>query len=172
MLCRLFDDHKYMDIYLSICQEYSNLGKLKMSSYFSASTCEHLWCSLSHLVYHVVWALPSCFQWTRLCAIGWTIPSGSTRIEITIALPRSMEFESILLHFLHNTDTNMLCRLFDGPKYMDIYLPIHQEYCYREKSVCIFPHKLVTFTFTPCKLRKMFAHPSKDAANWSVWKVF
>ncbi len=44
------------------------------------------------------------------------------------ALPHSMGFESILFHFEHNTDANMLCRLFDDHKYMDIYLPIHQEY--------------------------------------------
>ncbi len=37
MLCRLFDNRKYMDIYL---------GKQKISLYFSASTCEHLWPSL------------------------------------------------------------------------------------------------------------------------------
>ncbi len=29
------------------------------------------------------------------------------------------------LIFLLNTDANMLCRLFDDRKYMDIYLPIH-----------------------------------------------
>ncbi len=51
------------------------------------------------------------------------------------ALPRSMEFESMLLHFfLHNTVANMLCRLFDDRKYMDIYLPIPQEYCYIGKQ--------------------------------------
>ncbi len=42
MLCRLFDDHKYMDIYLPIHQEYCYLGKQKISLYFSASTCKHL----------------------------------------------------------------------------------------------------------------------------------
>ncbi len=45
-------------------------------------------------------------------------------------LPRSMEFDAILIHLLHNTDTSMLCRLFDDRKYMYIYLPIHQEYGY------------------------------------------
>ncbi len=50
MLCRLFDDCKYMDIYLSIHQEYCYLGKQKISLYFSASTCEHLWPSPSNLV--------------------------------------------------------------------------------------------------------------------------
>ncbi len=48
------------------------------------------------------------------------------------ALPRSMEFDFI---FLHNTDANMLCRLFDDHKYMDIYLPILQEYRYKEYLV-------------------------------------
>ncbi len=50
MLCRLFDDHKHMDIYLHIHQEYCYLGKQKICLYFSASTCEHLWPSPSHLV--------------------------------------------------------------------------------------------------------------------------
>ncbi len=50
MLCRLFDDRKYMDIYLLIHQEYRYLGKEKNSLYFLASTCEQLWPSTSHLV--------------------------------------------------------------------------------------------------------------------------
>ncbi len=50
MLCRLFDDRKYMDIYLPIHQEYPYLGKPKNSLYFLASTCEHLWPSTSHFV--------------------------------------------------------------------------------------------------------------------------
>ncbi len=50
MLCTLFDDHKHMDIYLHIHQEYCYLGKQKIGLYFSASTCEHLWPSPSHLV--------------------------------------------------------------------------------------------------------------------------
>ncbi len=50
MLCRLFDDRKYMHIYLPILQEYCYLGKQKNSLYFSASTCEHLWPSPSNLV--------------------------------------------------------------------------------------------------------------------------
>ncbi len=50
MLCRLFDNRKYMDIYLSIHQEYCYLGKQKISLYFSTSTCEHLWPSPSNLV--------------------------------------------------------------------------------------------------------------------------
>ncbi len=36
--------------------------------------------------------------------------------------------------FEHNTDANMLCRLFDDRKNMDIYLLIHQEYCYLGKQ--------------------------------------
>ncbi len=50
MLLGLFDNCNYMDIYLPIHQEYSYLGKQKISSYFSTSTCEHLWPSPSHLV--------------------------------------------------------------------------------------------------------------------------
>ncbi len=42
MLCRRFDDHKHMDIYLHIHQEYCYLGKQKICLYFSTSKCEHL----------------------------------------------------------------------------------------------------------------------------------
>ncbi len=50
MLCRLFDDRKYMDIYLPIHLEYRYLGKQQICLYFSASMCEHLWPSPTHLV--------------------------------------------------------------------------------------------------------------------------
>ncbi len=50
MICRLFDDPKYMVIYLPIHQEYRYLGKQKNSLYFLSSTCEHLWPSTWHLV--------------------------------------------------------------------------------------------------------------------------
>ncbi len=50
MLYGLFDDCKYMDIYLPIPQEYCYLGKQKNSLYFLASACEHLWPSHSHVV--------------------------------------------------------------------------------------------------------------------------
>ncbi len=52
-----------------------------------------------------------------------------------------MEFESILFHFLHNTDINMLYRQFSDRKYMYIYLPTRQEYGY-----LINLWTLVTFT--------------------------
>ncbi len=48
-------------------------------------------------------------------------------------------------NFRLNTDANMLCRLFNDHKQMDIYLHIHQEYSILEnkKSVCIFQHQRV-----------------------------
>ncbi len=95
-------------------------------------------------VYHVVWSLPFCFRRTRLCVIDWTIPRGSTQIE---CCPEAW---------------NLLCRLFDDRKYMDIYLPIPQEFCYLGKQKkFVFSRfslgTLVTFTFAPSKLRKMWA---------------
>ncbi len=59
----------------------------------------------------------------------------------TQPLPCSMEFETILLNFLHNTAVNMLYRLFSGRKYMYIYLPIHQIYGYlgKQKISLYFP---------------------------------
>ncbi len=51
MFCRLFDGHKYMDIYLPIyIRNTAILYNKKNSLYFSASTCEHLWPSPSNLV--------------------------------------------------------------------------------------------------------------------------
>ncbi len=50
MLRGLFDDYKYMDIYLPIHHEYCYLGKQKNSLYFSTSNCEHLWPSPSNLL--------------------------------------------------------------------------------------------------------------------------
>ncbi len=52
-----------------------------------------------------------------------------------------MEFESIVFHILHNTDVNMLCRLFSDRKYMYICLPICQEYGYlaKQKISLYFP---------------------------------
>ncbi len=96
-----------------------------------------LWPSPSHLIYHMEWALPSCFRSTRLCLIGWTIPRGSTRIQ---RCPEAWNLRQYCFIFLHNTDTNMLCRLFDDCKYMDIYIPIPQEYCYlgKQTKICIF----------------------------------
>ncbi len=82
-------------------------------------------------VYHMVWSLPSCFQWTRLCVIGRTIPCGSTRI---VRSPEAWNLTQCCFIFLHNTDANMLCRLFDDCKYMEIYIPIPKEYCYLGKQ--------------------------------------
>ncbi len=80
--------------------------------------------------------------------------------------------------FLHNTDANMLCRLFDDCKYMDKYLPIPQEYCYLGKQkISLY------FSTSNCEhlwpshshlvnCAKCSHHPSKDVANQSVWTVF
>ncbi len=39
--------------------------------------------------------------------------------------PLSIVWEDIVSFFLNITDANMLCRLFDDRKYMNIYLPIY-----------------------------------------------
>ncbi len=115
---------------------------------------------------------------TRLYVIGWTIPHGSTRIDITSALPDTWNCSQYCFMFLHNTDANMLCRLFDDCKYMDIYLPIHQNYCYLGKqkislylsaSTCehLWPSHSHLVNCVKC-----LHHSREDAADWSVWKVF
>ncbi len=53
--------------------------------------------------------------------------------------PGAWNFRQYCLIFLLNTDANMLCRLIDDHKYMDIYLHIHQEYCYLGKQkICLY----------------------------------
>ncbi len=82
------------------------------------------------------------------------------------ALPQSMEFESILLYsFLYNTVTNMLCRLFDDCKYMDIYLPIPQEYCY-------FGKQKNCFLVSTCQ--QLWPSPSHlvNLSNWLIGDIF
>ncbi len=44
--------------------------------------------------------------------------------------------------FTQYIDANMLCRLYDDHKYMDIYLLIHQEYCYLKHQFVFFPINL------------------------------
>ncbi len=104
-------------------------------------------------------------------AIGRTIPRGSTRIQLC---PEAWNLSQYCFYFEHNTDANMLCRLFDNCKYMDIYLPIHQEYCYLGKQkISLY------FSSSPCEhlwpsplhlvnCAKCSHNPSKDAADWSV----
>ncbi len=90
---------------------------------------------------HTMWYLVSVS--TRLCAIGWTIPRGSTRIQ---HCPVAWNLSQYCFIFEHNTDTNMLCRLFDNRKYMDIYISLYirnTAILENKKSVCIFPHQVV-----------------------------
>ncbi len=59
------------------------------------------------------------------------------------------------LIFLLNTDANMLCRMFDDHKHMDIYLHISGIVLYwKTKNLFVFfsinVWTLVTFTFPPC----------------------
>ncbi len=44
------------------------------------------------------------------------------------AAPKHVIWVHVASFFLHDTVANMLCRLFDDRKYMDIYLAIPQEY--------------------------------------------
>ncbi len=70
----------------------------------------------------------------------------TTWFHLNPALPWSMEFESILFHFLTQYDANILCRLFDDHKYMDIYISLYitnTAILENKKSVCIFPQQPV-----------------------------
>ncbi len=118
---------------------------------------------------HTTWYLVSVS--IRLCAIGWTIPRGSTRIQ---RCPVAWNLGQYCFIFQHNTDANMLCRLFDNRKYMDIYLPIHQEYCYlgKQKVSLYFSTSTCEHLWpSPSNLvncAKCSHNPSKDATDWSV----
>ncbi len=115
-------------------------------------------------VFHVVWSLPSCFRLTRLCVIGWTIQRGSTRIQ---RFPVAWDLSQYCFIFEHNTDANMLCRLFDDYKYMDIYLPIHQEYRYLGKQkICLY------YSASTCE--HLWRSPSHlvNFLNWLIGDIF
>ncbi len=67
---------------------------------------------------------------------------------------RAWNFRQFCLIVLLNTDANMLCRLFDDRKHMDIYLHIHQEYCYLGKpKICLY------FSASTCE--HLWPSPSK-----------
>ncbi len=91
----------------------------------------------------------------------------TTWIHSNRVLPCSMEFESMLLHFLHNTVANMLCRMFDDCKYMDIYLPIPQEYCYIGKQ-----KNSLYFLISTCE--HSWPSPSHllNFSNWLIDDIF
>ncbi len=125
---------------------------------------------------HTTWSNRSCrriprgmaaaiwFPWTRLRVIGWTIPRGSTRIE---RYPVAWNLSPCCFIFLHNTVANMLCRLFDDRKYMDIYLPIPQEYCYLGKQ-----KNSLHFLVSTCE--HLWPSPSHlvNFSNWLIGDIF
>ncbi len=104
----------------------SSVGAAIFIHHFEHSHCDWL--------NHTTWYLVSIS--TRLCAIGWTIPRGSTWIQ---SCTEAWNLSQYCFIFEHNTGTNMLWRLFDNCKYIDIYLTIHQEYCYLGKqNICLY----------------------------------
>ncbi len=116
--------------------------------------------------YHVVWSLPSCFRWTRLCMIRWTILCCSSRIE---GCPEAWNLSPCCFICLHNTVINMLCRLFDDHKDMDIYIYIslylrNTAILENKKNVCIFSHQLVN----TCNLH---IHALQTAQNVSRFQL-
>ncbi len=90
--------------------------------------------------YHVV----SCFRFDQVMC-DWL--NHTMWFHSNPALPRSMEFESILFHFWTQYSRQYaICRLFDNRKYMDIYISLYirnTAILENKKSVCIFPHQLV-----------------------------
>ncbi len=89
---------------------------------WSHGNCRHV-----TFVYHVVWALPSHFRRTRLCVIGWTIPSDSTQIE---CCPKAICYVGCLM--IANTWT-----------YISLYLR-NNAILENKKTICTFLHQLVS----------------------------
>ncbi len=129
--------------------------------------------------YHMVLALPSCFRFDQFMCdwLNHTTWFHSNRKNLSTAQKHGI-WVNIALFCLHNTDANMLCRLFDDRKYMDIYLPIHQEYGYlcKQKISLYFPTSTCEHLwpspshFVNCA--KCSHNSSKDVADWSVWNIF
>ncbi len=118
--------------------------------------------------YHVVQCkLPTYTMWYGRCHLVSCGPGYVWLVEPyyvvpleSSATPKHGIWVHVASFVLHNTVANMLCRLFDDRKYMDIYLPIPKEYCYRGKqNKIVFSRMklwtLVTFTFTARKLFKL-----------------
>ncbi len=123
------------------------------------------------------WMPPSLFVirkvWSTAAAIGWTIPRGPMEIAKHIAwrysswlthscFPEAWNLRQYCFIFLHNTDSNMLCRLFDDRKYMDIYISPHTSgilLSWKTKNLFVFflinLWTLDPFTFTHRKLFKL-----------------
>ncbi len=104
-------------------------------SYLRHSNCD--WLS------HTTWSNESCGHIPRGMVTAILFPADqvmcdwlnhTTWFHSNRVLPRSMEFEYVA-SFVYTIVANMLCRLFDDRKYMDIYLPIPQEYCYLGKQI-------------------------------------
>ncbi len=90
---------------------------------------------------HTMWYLVSVS--IRLCAIGWTIPRGSTRIE---RCPEAWNFDSMLLHFFYIMQMPICyegCLIIANTWiYISLYLR-NTVILENKKIVCIFPHQLV-----------------------------
>ncbi len=89
------------------------------------------------------------------------------------ATPKHGIWVHVASFFLHNTVTNMLCRLFDDRKYMDIYLYLRNTAILEnKKTVCIFSYQRVNtcnFTFTP---RKPFKLTNRRHLYWVCANIF
>ncbi len=80
---------------------------------------------------------------------------------------RAWDLRQYCFIFEHNTDANMLCRLFDDRKNLDIYLPIHQEYRYLGKQkMCLY------FSVSTCEHLWPSASHLINISNWLISDIF
>ncbi len=122
------------------------------------SYLRHCHCLHYDWLNHTTWSHRNC----------WTHCTETLELVNTQLLPRSMEFETILLHFLHNTDASMM--IANICTYISLYIRnmaiyINKLSLYFPTSTCEHlwpsPSHLVN-----CAIREH--KPSKDAADWSV----
>ncbi len=161
MLCRQFDDPKYMDIYLPICQEYSYFRKQKMSWYFSTSTCEHLWPWHSHLVYHVGAAILFALDQVMCDWLTHTRWFHSNQYNHSPTPKHGIWVNIALFIYTIQTPICYVGCLMIANTWTYISLYFRNTALLENKKQFVFSRislwTLVTFTFTPYKLHKMWA---------------
>ncbi len=122
-------------------------------------------------VYHMVWSLPSCFRWTRLCMIGWTIPRGSTWIE---RCPEAWNLTQCCFIFssIQMPICSVGCLMMANTRTY-IYLYFRNTVILENKKNSLY-FSASTFEHlwaSPSNLlncAKCSHNPSKDDADWSV----
>ncbi len=174
MVCRLFDDCKYMDIYLRIPQEYCYLGKQKNSLYFLASMCEHLWPSPSHLINLSNWPINDIFTGIvrTFCAVykAWmwrsqVVTSWFEKIQTVFLFSKIAVFlgyKEIYIHYLWSSNSlhSILVTVFCKKKMKQHGLKFHAS---GQRSIWVEPCSIVQ------PITHNLVHWKQYGSNHSTW---